>query len=217
MRGARDVELLIFDRDGPLADTRADLTAAVNSALERLGLRPLSVEQVCRFVGDGVQVLLCRALGPAHRELLDAGGQLFREYYAEPLLDATRLYPGVQDTLEHFRRKRKAIITNKPLQFTERILRGLQIDRHFEVVLGGDSTVERKPHPEPAQKVLTITGVAARRGVVVGDSPADIEMARRAGLYSVAVTYGLRSADELKATAPDLLLHSLPELRHYLR
>ena len=217
MTGARDVELLIFDLDGTLADTRADLTAAVNSALERLGLRPLSVEQVCRFVGDGVQVLLCRALGPAHRELLDAGVQLFREYYAEHLLDSTRLYPGVQDTLEHFRRKRKAIITNKPLQFTERILRGLQIDRHFEVVLGGDSTVERKPHPEPAQKVLTITGVAARRGVVVGDSPADIEMARRAGLYSVAVTYGLRSADELKATAPDLLLDSLPELRHYLR
>jgi len=215
MKGARDVELLIFDLDGTLADTRADLTAAVNSALERLELRPLSVEQVCRFVGDGVQVLLGRALGPAHRELLDAGVQLFREYYAEHLLDSTRLYPGVQDTLEHFRRKRKAIITNKPLQFTERILRGLQIDRHFEVVLGGDSTVERKPHPEPAQKVLTITGIAARRGVVVGDSPADIEMARRAGLYSVAVTYGLRSADELKATAPDLLLDDLRALRHH--
>jgi phosphoglycolate phosphatase len=217
MKGARPVELLIFDLDGTLADTRADLTAAVNYALGRLELPPLPEQQVCRYVGDGVQVLLGRALGPGHQALLETGVRLFREYYADHLLDQTRLYPGVHETLEHFRIKRKAIVTNKPLAFTERLLEGLAIGGYFEVVLGGDSTVERKPHPEPARKVLAMMDVAPRQAVMVGDSPADIEMAKRVDLYSVAVTYGLRSPDDLRAAAPNLLIDNLLELRRYLR
>lgn len=216
MKGARAVDLLIFDLDGTLADTRADLTAAVNHALQRLTLSPLSMEQVCRYVGDGVQTLLSRALGPDHLEGLEPGVRFFREYYGLHLLDQTRLYPGVLETLEHFRAKRKAIVTNKPLALTERVLAGLEIADHFEVVLGGDSTVERKPHPEPALRVLTLTGVGPRLAAMVGDSPADIEMAQQAGLYSVGVTYGLRSAEEVRSAGPDLLLDDLLELRNHL-
>jgi len=212
----RRVDLLIFDLDGTLADTRADLTAAVNHALEKLALPPLSMEQVCRYVGDGLENLLSRALGLQHGDLVDNAVRLFRDYYGLHLLDRTRLYSGVRETLEHFRGKRKAIVTNKPLAFSERILAGLQIESHFEVVLGGDSTVQRKPHPEPALKVLTLVGVDPRLAAMVGDSPADIEMARQAGLYSVGVTYGLRSVEEVRAAGPDLLLASLPELRHHL-
>ncbi|MGH7404958.1 MAG: HAD family hydrolase [Candidatus Methylomirabilales bacterium] len=216
MKGARRVDLVIFDLDGTLADTRADLTAAVNHTLKKLALPPLSMEQVCRYVGDGLETLLSRALGLQHGDLVDNAVRLFRDYYGLHLLDRTRLYPGVRETLEHFRGKRKAIVTNKPLAFSERILAGLEIESHFEVVLGGDSTVQRKPHPEPALKVLTLTGVDPRLAAMVGDSPADIEMARQAGLYSVGVTYGLRSAEEVRAAGPDLLLESLPELRHHL-
>jgi phosphoglycolate phosphatase len=175
------------------------------------------MEQVCRYVGDGLENLLSRALGLQHGDLVDNAVRLFRDYYGLHLLDRTRLYSGVRETLEHFRGKRKAIVTNKPLAFSERILAGLEIESHFEVVLGGDSTVQRKPHPEPALKVLTLTGVDPRLAAMVGDSPADIEMARHAGLYSVGVTYGLRSAEEVRAAGPDLLLESLPELRHHLR
>ena len=213
----RRVDLLIFDLDGTLADTRADLTAAVNHTLEKLALSPLSMEQVCRYVGDGLETLLSRALGLPHGDLVEDAVRLFRDYYGLHLLDRTRLYSGVRETLEHFRGKRKAIVTNKPLAFSERILAGLEIESHFEVVLGGDSTVQRKPHPEPALKVLTLTGVDPRLAAMVGDSPADIEMAKQAGLYSVGVTYGLRSAEEVRAAGPDLLLESLPELRHHLR
>jgi phosphoglycolate phosphatase len=216
MTTAKQVDLLIFDLDGTLADTRADLTAAVNYALHQLALAPLSQERVCRYVGEGVEILLKRALGPGHLDALEAGVRLFRDYYAVHLLDQTCLYPGVRETLEHFRGKRKAIVTNKPLDFTVRILDGLAIDAHFEVVLGGDSTTERKPHPEPAYKVLAITGVEPRLTAMIGDSPADIEMARKAGLYSVGVTYGLRPAEAVRAAAPDLLLDDLQQLRQYL-
>lgn len=206
----------MFDLDGTLADTRADLTDAVNNTLQRLALPPLSMEQVCRYVGDGVHTLLSRALGPAHRDVIDTGVQFFREYYGIHLLDQTRLYPGVRETLEYFQAKRKAVVTNKPLDFTVRILKGLEIDAYFEIVLGGDSTVERKPHPEPARKVLSTTGVEARLAVMVGDSPADIEMAQQAGIYSVGVTYGLRPVAVLQAAGPDLLVDDLRELQQVL-
>lgn len=206
----------MFDLDGTLADTRADLTDAVNNALQRLALPPLSMEQVCRYVGDGVHTLLSRALGPAHWDVIDKGVRFFREYYGTHLLDQTRLYPGVRETLEYFQEKRKAIVTNKPLDFTVRILKGLEIDAYFELVLGGDSTTERKPHPEPARKVLSTTGVEARLAVMVGDSPADIEMAQQAGIYSVGVTYGLRPAAVLQAAGPDLLVDDLRELQQVL-
>jgi len=206
----------MFDLDGTLADTRADLTDAVNNTLQRLALPPLSMEQVCRYVGDGVHTLLSRALGPAHRDVIDTGVRFFREYYGIHLLDQTRLYPGVRETLEYFQAKRKAVVTNKPLDFTVRILKGLEIDAYFEIVLGGDSTVERKPHPEPARKVLSTTGVEARLAVMVGDSPADIEMAQQAGIYSVGVTYGLRPVAVLQAAGPDLLVDDLRELQQVL-
>ena len=212
----RHVEVLMFDLDGTLADTRADLTDAVNAALARLEMPPLSMEQVCRYVGDGVHALLSRALGPEHRDFIEEGIRFFREHYGVHMLDQTRLYPGVRETLEYFQGKRRAIVTNKPLEFTVRILKGLEIDVHFDLVVGGDSTVKRKPHPEPARKVLGATGVEARLAVMVGDSPADIEMAKRAGIYSVGVTYGLRPAAVLQAASPDLLLDDLRELQRYL-
>lgn len=216
MTPAKQVEVLIFDLDGTLADTRADLTASVNIALQRLHLPPLSMEQVCQYVGDGVHTLLSRALGAEHQHVIEDGVTFFREHYGNHLLDQTRLYPGVRETLEHFQGKRKAIVTNKPLDFTLHILKGLDIDAHFELVLGGDSTVERKPHPEPVRRVLSATGVEAGLAVMVGDSPADIEMAKQAGIYSVGVTYGLRPVAVLEAAGPDLLVDDLRELQKYI-
>lgn len=213
MKAPYPAELLIFDLDGTLADTRADLTAAVNYALGRLHLPALPMETVCQYVGHGVHALLTAVLGPEHQDRLAEGVRLFQEYYAAHLLDETHLYPGVQETLEHFRKKRKAIVTNKPLGFTMTILRGLKIGEHFELVLGGDSTTERKPHPEPARKVLATFRTDPRRAVMVGDSPADIEMAKQAGVYSVAVTYGLRPRQELEQAGPDLLLDTFPDLK----
>ncbi len=212
----RHVNLLIFDLDGTLADTRADLRDAVNDALQRLALPPLSMERVCEYVGDGVHTLLSRALGPKHRDVVDQGVRYFREYYEEHLLYQTCLYPGVLEVLEYFQGKRKTIVTNKPLNYTLRILKGLGIDSHFELVVGGDSTVERKPHPEPAWKVLNSTGVSSHAAAVIGDSPADIEMAKHAGIYSVGVTYGLRPAAVVQAAGPDLLLDDLRQLQKYL-
>lgn len=208
-------DLIIFDFDGTLVDTREDIAASVNFALRRLGFRELSVETIASYVGDGVGALMERALG-AGPQLVEEAVLLFRDHYGQHLLDSTRLYPGVQETLEYFRGKRKAIISNKPCEFTVRIAEGLGIARYFDRIMGGDSTAHQKPHPEPVEKVLQGLGIEKKATAIVGDSPMDIEMGKRAGLLSCAVTYGLRGREELERANPDLLLDDLYALTYYL-
>ena len=234
------VDLIIFDLDGTLIDSKEDLAASTNHALHRLGLPQLSVETIATYVGDGIYKLMERAIpsaslragpsaepvvsaveplragGQAHLELLEEAVELFRNYYSQHLLDRTHLYLGVRETLEHFQEKKKAIVSNKPYDFTMTIVEGLGIDHYFDLILGGDSTENRKPHPEPVEKVLKQLGIMKERAAIVGDSPMDIEMGRKAGLFSVAVTYGLRPREELIETKPDLLIDDLYDLTKYL-
>lgn len=210
------VDLLIFDLDGTLVDSRLDLTASVNHALQRLGLPPLPVETVARLVGDGVRPLLTRALAAARgapdEAEVERGVQVFREHYAAHLLDATRPYPGVPEALAALRHKAMAVATNKPRVYALAILEGLGLGQHFRLVLGGDSTPHAKPHPAQAEAILGTLGMPAAVALVVGDSPQDVAMARAAGCGACAVTYGLRSREELVAAGPDLLLDDLRDL-----
>ncbi len=216
------VDLIVFDLDGTLIDSREDLANSANYVLNRLGLEELSVEILSSFIGDGVYKLVERALdwqtspGRAYPGSVDEAVELFRAHYAEHLVDRTRLYPGVLETLNHFQGKKKAVVTNKPFDFAMSILNNLGIVEHFDVVLGGDSTTNRKPDPEPLEEVLTRLRILKERAVIVGDSPQDIEMARRAGLLSIAVTYGLGQREELIKAEPDLFIEKLYDLANYL-
>lgn len=217
----RLVDLLIFDLDGTLVDSRLDLAASVNHALRRMGLAPLSVETVAGFVGDGVQALLTRALtaarGAADPAEVEAGLQVFREHYATHLLDATRAYPGVPEALQALGHKAMAIATNKPRTYALAILEGLGLHHQFRLVVGGDSTPHRKPHPAQAEAILSALGLSPASALVVGDSPQDVAMARAVGCGACAVTYGLRSREELAAAAPDFLLDDLRDLPPRIR
>ncbi|MBI3989483.1 MAG: HAD-IA family hydrolase [candidate division NC10 bacterium] len=210
------VDLIIFDFDGTLADTREDLAASVNYALRELFLPQLPVDVIIGFVGEGITPLLERILGPERLHLVEEAVALYTKHHRDHLLDKTCLYPGVPEVLEHFRGKKKAIISNKSCEFTARIAEGLRIADHFALILGGDSTSHRKPHPEPVEKVLEALGVTRKRTVMVGDSPLDVLAGKRAGLLTSAVTYGFRTREELMKAGPDLLLDDLRELTRYL-
>lgn len=217
----RRVDLVIFDLDGTLVDSRQDLSASVNHALGRLGLPPLSLETVAGFVGDGVGPLLARALtaarGAADEAEVEAGLRAFREHYALHLLDATRPYAGVPEALQALGRKAMAVATNKPQGYALAILEGLGLHHHFRLVLGGDSTPHKKPHPAQAEAILAAVGLPPAAALMVGDSPQDVAMARAAGCGACAVTYGLRSREELAAAAPDFLLDDLRDLPVWIR
>ena len=217
----RPVDLLIFDLDGTLVDSRQDLASSVNHALGRLGLPPLSVETVAGFIGDGVQLLLTRALeaarGASDEPAVEAGVEAFREHYANHLLDATRPYPGVREALQALGRKPMAVATNKPRAYSVAILEGLGLSPDFRLVVGGDSTPHKKPHPAQAEAILAALGFSASVALVVGDSPHDMAMARAVGCSACAVTYGLRPREELAAAAPDFLLDDLRDLPSLIR
>lgn len=213
---------ILFDLDGTLVDSRADLAEAVNAVRRRRGLGVLGQDVVASYVGDGVKALLERVLShpddagrpagmPSAADLAAALAD-FRRAYAAHLLDRTALYPGVDAMLAAVADRPLAVVTNKPREFTLAILDGLGIVARFAVVVGGDDVERRKPHPDHLQAALDAAGLSATQSVMVGDSPNDILPARALGLTSVAVTWGLTSVERLRAAEPDHLVGSATEL-----
>lgn len=208
----RPIATLLFDLDGTLVDSRRDITASVNAVLRQLGHRERSVAEVSAFVGDGVAKLLQRALGDATPEQLGRARRMFLEHYLEHCLDTTVLYPGVRRTLARLRHQAMAVITNKPHAMSVKILAALQIDRYFRVVLGGESTRNKKPHPEPIRVALKRLGVPPAHAAMIGDSPNDLHAGQAAGTITCAVTYGLTPRKTLAAIHPDYFLDCFADL-----
>ena len=208
------MELLIFDLDGTLIDSRIDLANAVNAARGHMGLSPLADEVVASYVGNGAPVLVRRAMGPdASEPDIQAALAFFLEYYADHALQYTTLYPGVREALQrlHDAGKQLAVLTNKPLVMTRTILDGLGIGSHFFRLYGGDSFPHHKPHPIGIESLMREAAVERGATMMVGDSSVDIQTARNAGVAACGVTYGFRP-ESLASAAPDVLVDNLEQL-----
>jgi phosphoglycolate phosphatase len=209
------VDLILFDLDGTLADTGADLADAVNFTRARFDLAPLAPARIHAHVGLGVEHLLRHTLPIENAEHFHQVLGVFMEHYEAHLLDKTVLYPGVQDILEYFSGKRRIVATNKIQRLAEAVVRGLGVGESFDLILGGDSAAEKKPHPALVTMALERFQTAASSAVMVGDGETDIEAGRRAGVITCAVSYGLGDKDRLSAAKPDLMIDHLSELRNY--
>jgi 2-phosphoglycolate phosphatase len=201
-------EAVLFDLDGTLIDSREDISAAVNHVRETLGLPRLPVSIVQTYVGDGVRVLLERALATQDTKVLEQGLTILRPYYLDHCLDRTTLYPGIQgmlDALASIPGLRLGVVSNKPEGPSEKVLTGLGVRDRFAVVVGGDTTPARKPDPEPFRVAAEKAGVTGGRILVVGDSRNDIEGARRAGFASCGVLWGIGSPESVRDARPDHL------------
>jgi phosphoglycolate phosphatase len=211
-----EVRLLIFDLDGTLIDSRLDLVHSVNATLDHMGRAPLPHETIESYVGNGVTVLMHRALGPAAtEEEIRRSQEYFLSYYRLHMLDNTVAYPGVREALESLRGRSMAVLTNKPVRFSEEILKGLGISQYFSFIYGGNSFENKKPDPIGVQTLLRDLSAAPTEAMMVGDSAVDVRTARNAGIWSCGVTYGLGTAS-LRADPPDLLLDNLAELPPHL-
>jgi phosphoglycolate phosphatase len=208
----KTVRLLIFDLDGTLVNTLDDIAASLNYTLARLGRQPLPADTVRQYVGDGITMLLVRALG-GRRELLDDAVALYKDHQRENLVVRTHLYPGVRETLEHFRGVSMGVVTNKAREFSAPLLERLDVLRYFETVIGADSGLPLKPAPDAFLKLMKDAGARPEETAVVGDGTTDIRAGKAAGITTCAVTYGFRSEDELKKTGPDHLIRTMPELK----
>jgi phosphoglycolate phosphatase len=200
------IRLILYDLDGTLVDTRRDLANAVNRTLTDLGLPTRPNEELYGFVGNGVRMLLVRAVGEDPPERLAEALSVFRGHYLGHLTDHSRLYPGVEEVLAAFADRGQAIVTNKPMVYTEGVLRNLGLADRVGLVLGGDSTPHLKPNPAMLHAALAHFRARPEETVMVGDGVPDIEAARAAGIRSVILTCGLSDPEALRAAGPDHLI-----------
>ena len=210
----RNADLLIFDLDGTLIDSKLDLAHAVNATRGHMGFPPMEHDTVYSYVGNGAPVLIRRALGPPASDAdVQRGLDFFLAYYRDHMLDYTVLYPGVREALDRLLHAgvKMAVLTNKPVRISQAIVDGLGVGGHFQRVYGGNSFARKKPDPIGIETLLADCSAARERTVMVGDSAVDIQTARNAGVRSCGVTYGFQPETFL-AEPPDLLVDRLDEL-----
>lgn len=209
--------VLIFDLDGTLVDSKKDLTASVNYIRQEFDLPALTEEEIGRFIGDGALMLIRRALATKATEAnVQAGLQQFLQYYRAHMLDSTRLYPGVRETLDHLADCHLAVLTNKPVHFSCAMLDGLGIYKHFTSVYGGNSFEHKKPDPVGVYQILSDTKGERDRTWIVGDSAVDVLTGRNARIKTCGVTYGY-VAETFKDTPPDFLIDRFNDLERLIR
>lgn len=206
------VQALVFDLDGTLVDTFDDLAAAVNHVRGLRGLPPWTVADVRREVGHGARVLVRRCAATRGPDDEDSALRAFLAFYSDHLLDRTRPYPGVVETLGALRGIRMAVLSNKPEAQTRAIVEGLGLARCFAGVFGGDSFPAMKPDPAALTAVLAFLGVEPGVAWVVGDSDVDVRAARGAGVRVALVTTGLLDAGKAAGLGPDLVVGTLRDL-----
>ena len=194
--------LLVFDLDGTLIDSVGDLATAVNRLRHDHGLPPLPLDTVRGHVGDGIRQLVARSL-PVRAGELDAAVRAFRGYYQRHLHDTTALYPGVAPGLRRLRAAgfQLAVVSNKLGPLCRALLDGLGVGAWFSCIVGDGDTARLKPDPAPLRAVMRRLRAAPADTWMIGDHHTDLEMARRAGVRSLFVTYGLGAAGAEKPTA----------------
>ena len=210
--GRRSFNLFLFDLDGTLVSSGGDISAATNRVLVEKGLSPLPEERVIGFVGDGIEEMLRRSFAVHGEELPEDGLSIFRDYYFDHCVDATRPYPGVEEVLDRLSGAKKAIVSNKPQLFTEKIADRLGLSRRFDYVFGADGLGARKPSPEPLLAVMEMAGAGKEETVIVGDGRNDVLAGKAAGVATVAVSYGLTDPVLLVELEPDYLIDDFREI-----
>jgi phosphoglycolate phosphatase len=215
------LEAVLFDLDGTLLDTAADIALALNRTMLEFGWRPLAEQEVRRMIGRGSPILIERAAA-AQGRIVDAAGQAamverFFHHYGEleeSNEDSARPYAGAAESLRrlHEAGVRTAVVTNKQHRFAAALLEGLGLARWVDAVVGGDTCERRKPDPQPLLFACESLRAAACASLMVGDSVNDVLAARAAGIPVVCVTYGYNEGRDPRTLDCDSLLDSLAEL-----
>ena len=213
----RSMNLIIFDLDGTLIDSRLDLINSVNAMLRHFHRPELPGEVVASYVGDGAPMLVRRALGdPEDKRFFTDALEFFLSYYREHKLDHTRVYDGIPEALQQIRsngtQRKMAVLSNKPVNPSRAIVEALGIGDFFLRVYGGNSFETKKPDPLGVATLLKEAKTDPSHAMIVGDSSVDVLTGRNAGIATCGVTYGF-APHTLCEAPPDVVVESAQELR----
>jgi phosphoglycolate phosphatase len=209
----------LFDLDGTLVDSLADIAAAMNHSLTHHGLPTHPTGAYRYLVGEGVMQLAQKAAAGGDEALHTSLVTVYRAYYAEHLFDQTVVFPGLMPLLADLasERVRLAVLSNKSDAFTKKLVKGLFPDVPFAAVYGERPGIPRKPDPTAAVALAQELGVAPGDCAFVGDTAVDMDTARGAGMVSIGVTWGFRAVEELRAHGAQAIAATAAELGAALR
>ncbi len=206
--------LLVFDLDGTLIDSAQDLAVSMNATRQHFGLAPLDPKLIYSYVGNGVAVLVKRAVAAeAGEAVLDDALAFFLRFYRAHALEHTKLYPGVREAIEALAGAGHtlSVLTNKPARISFDIIVGLGLGACFARIYGGDSFASKKPDPIGILTLMSESGATSERTIMIGDSSVDIRTARNAGVRSCGVGWGFQP-DSFALEAPDVVISNPNEL-----
>ncbi|WP_433705713.1 phosphoglycolate phosphatase [Paraburkholderia sacchari] len=214
-------QLITFDLDGTLFDTAPEIALAVNRALEAHGLPPVSLDTVIGYIGNGTRELMRQVLarhGFDAQITLDEMMPVFDAHYDATAGTTAKPYPGVPAALARLRAAgmRMAVVTNKDHRFAQRLIERAGFAPYFDVVLGGDSLPDKKPHPAPILYCMERLDVPMAAAAHLGDSRTDVQSARRAGVAAWAVPYGYNHGVPIAQAHPDRVFASIAEMADYV-
>jgi phosphoglycolate phosphatase len=205
------VDLVVFDLDGTLVDSREDISRAVNVGMVAVGGGRRPTSEITPHIGRPLTRIFHDLLPPELRDRSERASEVYREYFFEHCVEQSHLFPGVNDCLECLEGVSRAVATTKMTYMAERVVHKLGISRHFDLVQGSDG-IPHKPDPTVLVRVLDQLGKRADRAWVVGDTVHDIRAGKAVGMRICAVAYGFGDIRELEREAPDLLLDNLADL-----
>jgi len=216
-----DKDVLLFDLDGTLVDSVPDLALAINQMLNDLAMTEHDEDTIRHWVGNGARTLVERALAASLKlnekltvTLIDDALTIFLQHYQQYLCVKSTLYKDVKAGLLTLKNSgfRLAIITNKPEEFIQPLLNGLGLNDIFELLIGGNTLAERKPHPAPLIYAVEQLNVSTKQCLMIGDSKSDILAAKAANIASIGLTYGYNHGEDLNNYQPQWCFDSFSEL-----
>lgn len=210
-------ELILWDLDGTLVDSRADLVHATNEAMRILGYPEVDQEHFARMVGNGVRYLVSAALPEEVREKeRERAVNIFMDYYRAHIADETRFFPGIPELVSSLPVPH-AIVSNKREDLCRILVDALEASTWFSEIVGGDTYPNRKPHPQPVLEMVDRFGREVSSVLLVGDSMIDIESGLNAGVKTAGVKWGFGDPEENPLYRPDFLFESVTEMGDFLR
>lgn len=208
-------QLVIFDFDGTIADTKEGIAETLNQSLIHFGYVPVAPERIYGLIGLSLGTIFERILGQEiNKEHIETLIDNYREIYDAVAPLKTKLFGGMEEVLDYLQKTKTltAIATSKGLRGVTRMLDTLRIRDQFACIITDCSVVKKKPHPDMLHCILNELGIASKDAVIVGDTVYDVKMGKNAGVDTCAVTYGVHGHDELSRELPTYLIDSPWEL-----
>ena len=208
------LKAVLFDLDGTLVDSEKDIAEAANFTREHYGLKKVPDSTIAQYVGNGVIALLAKSLDTSEQDKIQEAYLIFQQHYREHCADHTKAFPGTFELLDYLKEKniKMGVVSNKPQEFTDSVLKQLNLAPYFGVAFGPESTTNRKPHPEPLLVALERLGAQPHEAIMVGDSIVDIQAAKAAPMRIAVLTHGYGTREVLSSANPDWVVNSLPAL-----